>query len=137
MMYKRSANILFGTVAVSVLIAVLGCGLVERIQKTATAPEANNSNKTITDKAVDTAVGEGKIGVPECDQVMDMLTAEANNPDDGFVTKAVKATFLNKIKEGLKRSIEENKGDKVELAKNCREFRTQLEKYKAEPKTNK
>ena len=66
-----------------------------------------------------------------------MLSAEANNPDDNFVTKAIKATVLNKIKESIKKSVEENKNDKVELAKNCREFKTQLEKYKAEEETKK
>jgi hypothetical protein len=69
--------------------------------------------------------------------VMDMLAAEANNPDDGWVTKAIKATFLNQIREKVKKSIEENKSDKVELAKQCRDFKTQLEKYKAEENANK
>jgi hypothetical protein len=115
----------------------LGCGLVDRIQESATGPAASNSNKTLTDKAVDTTVGESKIGVPECDEVMDMLTAEANNPDDNFVTKAVKATFLNRIKDSIRESVEKNQNDKKELAKNCREFKAQLLKYKAEQAANK
>ena len=115
----------------------LGCGLVDRIQESATGPSASNANKTITDKAVDTTVGESEIGVPECDEVMDMLTAEANNPDDNFVTKAVKATFLNRIKDSIRESVEKNKSDKVELAKNCREFKAQLIKFKAEQAANK
>lgn len=123
--------------SIILLSAGLGCGMIDRVQKTVTGTDNANSNKTLTDKAVDTAVGEEKIGVPECDEVMDMLSAEANNPDDNFVTKAVKATVLNKIKESIKKSVEENKNDKVELAKNCREFKTQLEKYKAEEETKK
>jgi hypothetical protein len=115
----------------------MGCGFVERLQRTESGSNAPNSNKTITDKAVDTTVGESKIGVPECDEVMDMLAAEANNPDDGFVTKAVKATFLNKLKEAIKQSIEENKGDPVKLAKTCRDFKSQLQKYKSEQAANK
>lgn len=115
----------------------LGCGLVDRIQEeTVGSKPAANSNKTLTDKAVDTTVGESKIGVPECDEVMDMLTAEANNPDDSFVTKAVKQTFINKIKESVKQSVEQNKSDKAELAKNCKEFKAQLEKFKAEQEAN-
>lgn len=39
---------------------------------------------------------------------------------------------MNKIRENLKKSIEENKTDKVELAKDCKDFKAQLEKYKAE-----
>ena len=130
-------NVPFGILSVVILMSVLGCGLVDRIQNSASGPGTSNANKTLTDKAVDTTVGESKIGVPECNEVMDMLTAEANNPDDGFVTKAVKATFLNRIRDAIRQSVEENKGDKVELAKTCREFKVQLEKYKAEQQANK
>ena len=121
-----------------ILLAVMGCGFVERLQSSESGSNtAANSNKTLTDRAVDTTVGESKIGVPECDEVMEMLAAEANNPDDGFVTKAVKATFLNKIKEAIKQAVEQNKNDKAELAKTCSEFKTQLQKYKAEQEANK
>ncbi len=131
-------NRVSGSVALFILLTVgLGCGLVERIQKTATGPESSNSNKTLTDKAVDTTVGEAKIGVPECDEVMDLLAAEANDPDDNFVTKAVKATFLNRIRDSIRASVEENKNDKEELAKTCREFKSQLQKFKAEQEANK
>jgi len=127
-------NLLVGLFSIAILMAAgLACGMIDRV----TGSESGNSNATLTDKAVDTAVGESKIGVPECDEVMDMLAAEANNPDDNFVTKAVKGTVLNRIKESIKTSVEENKNDKVELAKNCREFKTQLQKYKAEEETKK
>ncbi len=66
-----------------------------------------------------------------------MLSAEANNPDDGYIAKAIKATFLNKIRDSVKQSIEENKTDKVALAKNCKDFKAQLEKYKANENANK
>ncbi|MCV4677111.1 hypothetical protein OFC08_29930, partial [Escherichia coli] len=89
-------------------------------------------NKTVTDKVVETTVGESKIGIPECDEVMDEITAELNNPDDGYIAKAIKQTFLNRIKENLRESLEQNKSDKVEMAKNCREFKKQLDKFKAE-----
>lgn len=117
---------------VVLLAAGLGCGLIDRVQETGTGTDSTNSNKTLTDKAVDTTVGEELIGVPECDEVMSMLAAEADNPDDNFVTKAVKATVLNKIKTAIKESVEKNNNDKVRLAKDCGEFKTQIQKYKAE-----
>ena len=40
------------------------------------------------------------------------------------------------VRGGGKKSVEENKTDKAEMAKNCREFKSQLEKYKAEEKEN-
>ncbi len=45
--------------------------------------------------------------------------------------------FSNKIRENLKKSFKGNKTDRVELAKNCRDFKAKLEKYKADEKVNK
>ena len=113
--------------------AVLGCSKINPLaEKT-----DNNSNKSWTDQGVDTVVGESTIGVAECDEVMNMLTAELNNPDDSFVTKAGKGFVLNKIKDSIKQSVEENKGDKTKLAKDCSDFKKQLVKYKAEEEKKK
>jgi hypothetical protein len=112
---------------------LLGCGLADRVQKAVTESGSNsntitnvNSNKTLTDTAVDAAVGEKKIGIPECDEALDILSAQANDPDDNFVTKAVKKTALNTFRDHLKQNLEEHKTDKKEVAKFCREFRDGL-----------
>ena len=131
-------NKLAGLLSLSLLVAVaLGCGSLNPFSSKGKTNQA--SNKTLTDKGVDTVVPEETTGVPECDEVMDMIAAEANNPDDNFVTKAIKATFLNKIKESIKKSIEENKNKNgtADLAKNCTEFKKQLVKYKAEEEQKK
>ncbi len=112
------------------LLFVLGCSSLSPFGDKAKSNQT--SNKSLADKAVDTAVGDEKIGVPECDEVMDMLAAETDNPDDNIVTKAIKATFLNKVKQSIKESVEKNKNDKAQLAKSCKEFKAQLEKYKAD-----
>lgn len=119
------------------VLAVLGCSRInplssEKPPEPSPSVQRSNNNQTTTDRAVDTVVGDEKIGVPECDEVMDMLTAEANNPDDNYIVKAGKAFVFNKIKQSLKESIEKNKGNNVELAKNCRDAKVQLEKAKAE-----
>lgn len=119
---------------VLLVIATVGCGLISRASETAPEQGKGNSNKTVTDRAVDKAVGESNIGVPECDEVMNMITEELNNSDDDFVTKAIKATVLNRIKDSIKESIEKDNSDTVELAKTCKEFRTQFDKYKEEEK---
>lgn len=123
--------------AIFFLGAGLGCGLNPFGGSKASESNSSQKDKTLTDKAVDTAVGETKIGVPECDEVMDAITAEMNNSDDNFVTKAVKATILNRIKDGIRESVEKNKQDKAELAKTCKEFKTQFDKYKAEEEAKK
>lgn len=114
------------------LATVLGCGFLPFGGSSGDANSQGSDNKTLTDKAVDTAIGEEKIGIAECDEVVEFFQREMNNPDDDFVTKAVKGTILNKMKEQFKKSLEENKTDKAELAKSCRDFKVQLEKYKAE-----
>ena len=126
-------NALTLLLTISILMAVgIGCGVVKRVSGGSSEANPSNNNKTLTDKAVDITVGDEKTGIPECDEVMDFFRHEADNPDDNYVTKAVKATVLNKIKESFRKSIEENKTDKVEMAKQCRDFKVQLEKYKAE-----
>lgn len=119
--------------ALAVLMMVaLGCGSLNPFSGSSSGSSSSNSNRTLTDDAVDTTVGKSKIGVPECDEVMDLIDAEMNNPDDDFVTKAIKATVLNRIKDGIRDSVEQNKTDTTELAKTCKEFKTQFEKFKAE-----
>lgn len=119
------------------LVAAVGCSSLNPFGSGDSGSRSSNSSsqkdKTVTDKAVDVAVGEKKIGVPECDEVMDLITVEMNNPDDDVFTKAIKATVLNRIKDGIRESVEKNtEQDKTELIKTCKEFKVQFDKYKAE-----
>lgn len=119
------------------LIAGLGCGITERVQKAITGSPDNTSaakpeDKTLSDKAVDTAVGDEKIGVPECDELFDSIADESKSPDDNYVTKATRQYFLNKIRESIKRSLEENKNDPAQMGKECKNYKAQLDKYRAE-----
>ena len=124
---------LFATLTI-LAATCLGCGFISRTRE---EPGGRNANKTLTDKAVDKTVGRSKIGVPECDEVMDAIEDELNNGDDNFMVKAVKATVLNRIKDEIKKSVEENKSDVVEMAKTCKEFKTQFDKYKEEEQNKK
>jgi hypothetical protein len=124
---------------------VLGCGLADRVQKAVSdEPPANSTvsntsaNKTLTDQAVDTAVGEKKIGIPECDEALELLAAQANDPNDNFVVKAGKKTALNMFREQLKNRLEENKTNKQEVANFCKQFRDDMrESLEEEANSNK
>ncbi len=118
---KNLFTIIFAGV---LLTATLGCGLVSRLQEETT--DSSNSNKTIGDKAVDVAVGDTKIGIKECDEVVEILNEQINDPDESFVTKALKRTILNQFREQLKQSLENNKTDKQQVAEFCREFKKNL-----------
>ena len=62
---------------------------------------------------------------------------ELNNTEDNVWVKAAKATFLNRIKDSIRDSVKENKSDTVELAKTCKEFKTQLDQFKEQEKDGK
>ena len=132
---------------VIILPVIFGCGLVDRARKAATEtqtsnsnvasiPVSTNSNKSLTDTAVDAAVGEKKIGIAECDEAMELLTAQADDPEDSFVTKAVKKTALNTFRDHVKKSLDDSQADKKGLAKFCRDFRDNLVDSKTAEKAN-
>ena len=116
-------------------ISVLGCSFYNPLESISNS--AVNDNRTLSDKAIDSTIGEGKIGVPECDEVLDFFADQAKSPDDDFVTKAAREYALNTIRESFKQSIEEHKGDTAAMAKECRKFKTQLDRFKAEEDSKK
>ncbi len=134
-MKNKFAIILTGA---ALLMAILGCGGMNPLSsKSKATPTPASNDRTLTDKTIDAAVGDEKTGVPECDEVSDFFLKEANNPDDGYVAKAIKAVVFNKIREQFRKSIEENKTDKTQLAKDCKKFLTELQKAKADQASNK
>ena len=122
---KKYEN-LFAVIAL-VSVVGFGCGYLGGSDPSA----ADNSNRSMTDRAIDTAVGRSNLGVPECDRILDAIELELNNPEDNFVLKAAKATALNRIKDGIRQKIEQNPNDKAGLEKTCREFKTQFDQYKS------
>ena len=111
--------------------AVLGCGL----NPFSDSKTGSSSNKSVTDKTIDTITGGETTGVPECDEVLDMISKEMDNPDDGYIVKAAKSLFLNKFKEGIRQGIadSQNKNSNTkDMAKTCKEFKAEIIKYKAE-----
>ncbi|HEX8638486.1 MAG TPA: hypothetical protein VF692_10510 [Pyrinomonadaceae bacterium] len=119
----------------------LGCGISERAEKAISGTNETNSNapvnKTLTDQAIDTAVGDEKIGVQECDDLLEDLAALVQKPDDNYVSKATRQYFLSKIRENIKKSIEQNKNDKTRMANECKEYHGQLDKFKNQEEANK
>lgn len=136
---KNKAVIIF--IGIVFLAMMLGCSRLVPSggSSNGTGNSQTGDNRTLTDKGLDIALGDEKTGVPECDEVVEFFNNEIDkeNPDEDFVTKAVKRTFLNGFKSQFKKAIEENKTDKVQLAKVCRDLKTNLEKYKADEDSRK
>lgn len=115
------------------LVFGLGCGITDKVQKAVGSDNSTaNSNKTLTDKTVDVTVGDEKIGVPECDELFDAIAEQSKSTEDNYVAKATRQYFLNKIKESIKKSLEENKNEPAKMGKECKEYKAQLDKFKAE-----
>ncbi len=136
---KNKFNLLI-TIAVFASL-VLGCRFYNPLAGSTDGGNSTPSkDKSFTDKTVDTSAAaddDEKIGIPECDEVIDFFAEHASSPDDNFVTRATRGYFFNKIRESFKESIDENKGDKVKMAKECVKYKKQLDKYLAEENSNK
>ncbi len=136
----KNKSVIFA-ILLMILIVGLGCGISEQVQKAVTGTDnanaTNADNQAIVDKATDIAVGGEKIGVQECDELYDYvadLITKGENED--YVTRVARQYFLNKIREQIKISIEENKHDKVQMAKDCKEYRRQIDAFINQPPAN-
>ncbi len=114
----------------------LGCSMLNPFsgskERVKTDRSKTNSGGTTTDGSdgsSDTSEYK-KIGIAECDEVADMLTKEMNDPDDNFISRAIKKTYVDAIREGLRKSIEEGKNDPKELAKTCSNLKENFVKEK-------
>ncbi len=122
-------------IAIFVLtISVLGCSSLNPLSgdssDSSSSSKTGEKDKTLTDRAVDTAVGEETTGVPECDELFAIFDKEMKDDEAGAIAKAMKQTIYNGIKSSIRKSIEENQTDKEELAKRCVEFKQEYEEQK-------
>ena len=91
-----------------------------------------DSNKSVSEQAVDQTVGAEKIGIPECDALFDELARFAEDPNDNFATRAAKRAAANSLRDKVKQRIEQKKSDKAQVAKDCREYKTQFDMLRNE-----
>lgn len=131
-------------IVIAIMVFVIGCSCGKFVEfgskdtssnRPPTGPGAeppnSSSNKSLTDKATDVVTTGEKIGVAECDELMDYFRAKIENEETDFVTKAVLKTLESQFRENLKKSLEDNKTDKVETAKFCKEFKKNLDDQEA------
>ncbi len=120
-------------IAAPILLSVtLGCSMLNPFSGSKESPSSSSNSRTSDGGgSSDESAGIEKVGIPECDEVIDMLTKEMESPDDGYISRAIKQTVYNSIRESLRKSIEEGKNDPKELAKKCSEFKENLIREKA------
>ena len=117
-------NLLIAFVLFAIVGAIVDCG------SAGSGSSGTPSGTPVVSTILDKAVVDQVAGIPECDEVLKMIAEEANIPGTNDAATTSKTTFLNKIKESIKRSVDESKGDKPELAKNCKAFKYQVDRYK-------
>jgi len=115
------------------LTLILGCSFYNPLSDSSSNDNSTTpKDKELSEKVIDNTVGEEKIGVPECDELLNFFADQTKTEDDNYITKAFREYYLNTIREELKKSIEENKNDPKEMAQECKKLKVQLDKYKAE-----
>lgn len=137
---KNKLNLL---IVLGAMFFVIGCscgnlGNLLQDEKQKPTDKTTSDNRTVTDKVGDKltdVVTEGEeIGIPECDELMDYFRSKIDNEETDFVTKAFLKTLESRFREGIKKSIEENKSDKTETAKWCKEFKSNIDQEESKKK---
>lgn len=115
-------NILGMSLALTLAAAAgLGCSTITEIAGGNTAVNVGvNANSPET-------MLRDKTGVAECDTLLDFITDQSKSKDDNLVTRAAKELIFNKIRQSLKESIDKNKNDKAKMAKECSDFKKQID----------
>lgn len=96
----------------------------------------SNSNKTLAEKAVNEATGEKKIGIKECDDLMDDIATQNKSKDDNIIKQAAREYFLNEMRDSIRKKVEENKKDPAKQAQDCKQYQEQFDKYFKENNAN-
>lgn len=111
-------------IALLILLTVgLGCSFIQ------SGGSSDNSGTTNPD-------ANAKTGVPECDEVVDLITRDMQTQDDNFITRKTREYIVDLVRESIKKNIEQNKGDKVKIAQECKQIKDDYEKKKAEQEKN-
>ncbi len=75
-----------------------------------------------------------KTGVAECDEVIDLVNRDMDSGDDGYIAQKFRGFIVDKVREGIRKNIEENKGDKEKIARDCKKIKDDYIKNKDEKK---
>ncbi len=128
----------FSMAILILLTLILGCSFYQPESESSNNNAANApKEKNLSEKVIDNTLGEEKIGVPECDELLNFFVDQTKTEDDNYMVKAFREYYLNNIRESLRKSIEENKNDPQEMAKECKKLKLQLDKFKAEEDSKK
>lgn len=138
-------NLFAVTALLALIFVVVGCGSLNPFRGKESPAGGKDSPSTSepqigTEPSSGAPVSTGETsGIPECDEAIDIINRETNKPDDNFISRAAKSTILNRVKDEIKKAVDDSKArgnsNTEDLVKTCREFRDQLERSLAEEKS--
>ena len=136
---KNKSNI--SIIFLILLTLVLGCSFYNPLSDSSKSDNKSTSkDKAVSEDSTDKTVSEERIGIPECDELFDFFAEQTKSEDENYLVKATHEFYFNKIRESIKKDLEKNENNpnkKEEMAKNCRDYKKQLDKYKAEEESKK
>lgn len=103
-------------------VSVSGCGNYNPLpgSSNSSTTNGNSSNQTVN----------ANVGVPECDELFELFAQQYRAaPKDDFVTKAARDLAIGAIRDQLMQKLEKNRGNKEAMRGDCREIKTQLDKF--------
>lgn len=114
---------------------VLACGGNPFAESGARTPTTNGVASSPTPPVANATPGTttAATGVRECDEVVDALTSQMDNPEDNFAVRAIKNYAISSAKESLKQAIENNKNNMSDLTKRCQDIKRELDKALSSP----
>ena len=127
---------------------IISCNLSERLEKAvdnsnvqianlAKSNSNSEANKTLSERAADEMLDE-KVSIPECDDLIESFAEQDKKENEGYLEKARRQFFENKIREELKKNNKLNQNNKKAMAATCLQLKEQLDTFKpeAEAETN-
>lgn len=128
---KNKLNILL--VLPLVVFASMGCGLIDSVRKSTsdnsnTAVVTTNSNKSVTDRAIEQVADGETTGVKECDDAIRFVTDQMQSPDDNWVSKGMKDYLAGQFKRQIREAVAQNQDDQKKLAQQCVDLKNSFEK---------
>jgi hypothetical protein len=129
-------NTIGAILSLAILVfAVLGCGADSSSGESGKSNQPSNrppSNSAPSDMAnvntATTTTTAGKTGVRECDELVDSLATYSENPEDNFAVRAGKNFVVERIKESVKQTIEDNKNNLGEMTKRCQDIKREFDR---------
>jgi hypothetical protein len=125
---KNNFTVLFALVLL--LTVGFGCSFLDKA-KTG-GGSSDNSSTTNPDNSSTTPNDSTKTGVPECDEFLELLNNDSKKPDEDLFTRKIREYAIDFARESIKKNLEENKGNKEKIAKECRDGKADYLKKKDE-----